>query len=412
MANTYLTIGMVTREALRVLENELTFTRNVNRDYDDQFGKTGFKIGNTLNVRKPVRAVNANGQALILQDLTEQSVPVIINKQYQRSFAITSSDMKLNVDDFSKRFVNPFMLSMANEIDYDGLQLFKTIANEVGTPGTIPANTSVYLAAGSLMSKEAAPLGGRKLMISPDMNATIVQNLQGLFNPQVRLSKQYTKGMITEQTVGFDWFMDQNVGLQTIGPLGGTPTVNATAGQVGSAIVTTGWTAAAVLRLKKGDVIQFAGVFGVNPQNRQSYGRLRDFVLTSDFSSDGSGNGTINISPAIVPPNADGTNTALQNVTAGPAANAAITVNGTGNANLASPRGLAFHPDAFTFATVDLPEYEGQGGKFYREMDPDTKVSMRVTQFYDGNLDRGVLRIDVLGGWATTYQELATRIAS
>lgn len=410
MANTLLTIGMITRESLRVLENELTFTRNVNRKYDKYFGVSGGKIGNTLNVRKPVRAVNANGQALILQDLNETSVPVVIDKQYQRSFAITSADYKLDVDDFSKRYVEPFMKSMANEIDYDGLSQFKNIANEVGTPGTVPASTSTYLLAGALMSKEAAPLDGRKLIIDPTMNATIVQNLQGLFNPQVRLSKQYTKGMMTEDTVGFTWYMDQNVNLQKVGPLGGTPTVNATANQSGSSIVTTGWTAAAASRLKKGDVIQFASVNGVNPQNRQSYGRLRDFVLTSDFSSDASGNGTINISPAIVGPNADGTATPFQNVDALPGANAAITVNGAANTN--SPRGLAFHPDAFTFATVDLPEYSGQGAKFHSEMDPDTKVSMRVTEAYDVNLDRGVLRIDVLGGWATLYQELAVRIAS
>lgn len=34
-----------------VLENELVFTSEVNRDYDDQFAQSGAKIGNTVNVR-------------------------------------------------------------------------------------------------------------------------------------------------------------------------------------------------------------------------------------------------------------------------------------------------------------------------------------------------------------------------
>ena len=37
MANTLLTISKITNEALMVLENELTFTNNVDRNYDDQF---------------------------------------------------------------------------------------------------------------------------------------------------------------------------------------------------------------------------------------------------------------------------------------------------------------------------------------------------------------------------------------
>jgi hypothetical protein len=406
--SSFVSLGMVTKESLRKLENELTFTRLVNKEYSKVFGQSP-KVGYTINVRKPVRFTNSNGQALILQDITEQTVPVVLNKQYQRSFAVSSADFETTIEMFSERYISPAMISMANEIDYDGLAQFKNIANEVGTPGTVPTNTSTYLAALALLQKEAAPTDDLNLVISPDMNASIVQNMQGLFNPQVQLSDMWRKGLMARKTVGFNWYMDQNVNIQTVGPQGGTPTVNATAGQIGSSVVTTGWTAAVGKRLNKGDVIQFAGVNGVNPQNRQSYGRLRDFEVTSDFFSDASGNGTISISPAIIPGNADGTNTAYQNVTNGPAANAAITINGV--AGTATPRGLAFHKDAFTFATADLPLWKGTD-MMDRKVDPDIQVSMRVWRDGDINLDRAVLRTDVLGGWTTLYPELAVRIAS
>ena len=37
MSNNLLTISKITNEALMVLENQLTFTNNVDRNYDDQF---------------------------------------------------------------------------------------------------------------------------------------------------------------------------------------------------------------------------------------------------------------------------------------------------------------------------------------------------------------------------------------
>jgi hypothetical protein len=402
LANTELTIGMITRETSRVLENQLTFTLCVNRDYDDQFAKSGAKIGNVLNIRKPARFVPSSGQGLVLQDLTETSVPVVLNKQYQRSFAVTSADLALNIDDFSSRFTKKAIISLANEIDFDGLGLFSQIANEVGTPGTPPTSADTYLAAGQKLNEEAAPMDERYIIMSPQMNRSIVNGLTGLFNPQVTISQQYRKGLMAKATLGFDWYMDQNARVQVVGPLGGTPTVNG-ANQVGSSIITQAWTAAAAKRLNAGDVITFAGCFAVNPQNRQSTGALRQFTVTADVSSDGAGAATIPISPAIV------TSGASQNCSASPTTGGAVTPQGA--ANTSSARGLAFHPDAFIFANADLPLYQGLD-KGDRVTDDQLKMSVRVIRDYDINTDRAPLRTDLLGGWAVFYQELACRIAS
>lgn len=406
MPNTLLTIGMVTREALRVLENELTFTRQVNREYDDQFAKSGAKIGAVLNVRLPVRFVSSSGQGLILQDLTESSVPVTLNKQYQRSFAITSADLALSVDDFRKRFIDKAMASMANEIDFDGLDLYKTVNNEVGTPGTVPNNAQTYLDAGTAMSDQAAPIANRKLVISPKMNGTIVNALSGLFNPQKIVGEQYMKGMMTKDTLGFDWFMDQNCRVHTVGLQGGTPLANAATPQTGSSIITDGWTASIVV-LNRGDVIQFGNVYSVNPQSLQSTGTLANFVVTADVSSDSGGNATIPVSI-----NGAGliTTGPYQNATTGIANNVAVTVNGASATQ--SARGLAFHPDAFTFASADLPLYGGLDMGDRIADDQDLKMSMRVIRDYDINLDRAPLRMDLLGGWAALYPQLACRISS
>lgn len=406
MANVELTIGMITRETLRVLENQLTFTLCVNREYDDQFGKSGAKIGNVLNVRKPVRFAATSGQGLILQDLTETSVPVVLNKQYQRSFAVTSQDLALNIDDFSKRFVRPAAISLANEIDFDGLAQVLNFNFQVGTPGTVPNAIATYLDALRVLSDNAAPMDDRYIVIGPAMNAAIIPAMAGLFNPQVLISSQNRKGIMTKDTFGADWYMDQNLNVFTTSPLGGVPLVNGL-NQSGASLITNGWTAAAALRVRRGDVFTVAGVFAVNPQNKQSTGRLMQFVATADTSSDGAGNATIPISPAIVGPSTPVN--PLQNVSVLPTTGNALTFPGA--ASTVQTTGAAFHPDAITFANADLPLYGGldMGN---RMSDDQLKMSMRCIRDYDINLDRAPLRLDLLGGWAPLYTELLVRIAS
>lgn len=358
-----------------------------------------------LNVRLPVRFVQSSGQGLILQDLTESSVPVVLNKQYQRSFAITSADLALSVDDFRKRFIDKAMASMANEIDFDGLQLYKTVNNEVGTPGTVPITSEVYLNAGTLLSNEAAPIDDRCLVISPNMNGKIVNALSGLFNPQKIVGEQYMKGMMTKDTLGFDWYMDQNCGTQTVGLGGGTPLSNGV-NQTGTSIITDGWTASTQV-LNLGDIIQFNNVFAVNPQSFATFGVLANFVVTANVTSDVSGNATI---PVLINGTGAVTSGPYQNINIAIADNSAITINGA--SATVSQRGLAFHPDAFTFASADLPLYGGLDMGDRIADDQDLKMSIRVIRDYDINMDRAPLRMDLLGGWATLYPQLAVRIAS
>ena len=82
MANTLLTISKITNEALMVLENELTFTSEVDRNYDDQFAVVGAKIGATVNVRRPGRFIGTTGPALNVEYLNETSVPVTLSTQF------------------------------------------------------------------------------------------------------------------------------------------------------------------------------------------------------------------------------------------------------------------------------------------------------------------------------------------
>jgi hypothetical protein len=405
--NTLLTDTKITRESLRVLVNDLQFTKRISRKYEDYYGQAGAKIGTVLNIRKPPRYLGRVGQGLQIEDATETIVPLVLTTQRGVDIAFTSQDLTLSIDDFSSRFLKPALASVANGIDFDGLNQYLNVYNEIGTPGTVPNTALTYLQVGSRLDDEAAPRDDeRYLVLSPTMQATAVNALTGLFNPQMKISDQYEKGLMTTNTLGFDWYLDQNVRTQTVGPLGGVPVING-ANQTGNSIITNGWTAAAAKRLSRGDVVTFAGSLAVNPQNKQSTGVLRQFVVTGDVSSDGAGNLTIPISG----PGGLGVVTSgpFQTVTASPTNGGAVTVQGA--ANTSSPRGLGFHKDAFAFASADLLLPNGVDFA-KRAASPSLGVSIRLIRAYDINTDRFPCRSDVLYGFATLYPELACRVAS
>ena len=409
---------MITNEALRVLTNQLAFTKNVNRHYDGSFGVEGAKIGTTLNVRKPVRYIGAEGATLQIEDIVETSVPVVLNHQSHVGITFTSQDLKLSIDEFSKRLIQPAVASIANKIDLYGLQLYQQVYNfaaqsgtTVWTPGTAPATLRTYLDAQAALNNNATPMDGqRHVILSPNMEVAIVDALKGLFQSSNQIREQYEKGLMGI-AAGFQWHMDQNTWTHTIGEVGATsaPTMSATAGQTGASLATAGWIASKTV-LKTGDIIQIGGVYQVNPQNRQSTGVLQPFVVTADVASASDGTATVTISPSIV------TSGAYQTVNAAPAGSAPITLFGqaTGTAmnglsKAATTQGMAFHPDAFTLACADLPLPEGVD-MAARASDSDTGLSLRMVRQYDINTDKWPCRLDVLYGWAALRPELACRI--
>lgn len=431
MANRVMTSSIIAKEALRLLVNNLQFAGRMNRDYEKNFANKDMKIGDTVNIKKPPRYVVRKGKVMVVQDHVEQTIPLTLTDQAGVDLSFTSVDLALRLDDFSKKFLAPAIAAIANQIDYEALGQYKNVFNCMGTPGTTPASSLVYLQAGGRLDEEACPRDeNRTSLINPEAQVQTVEALKALFNSQAALSSQYMKGEMGT-ALGFTFAMSQNINVHTVGPLGGAPTVNG-ASQVGFSLITAGWTAAAASRLKQGDVFTIAGVFAVNPQSRQSTGKLRQFVCTADFASDGAGAGTIGIYPAIIPVGMAGTSALFQpanpaisgnpgfgpdalvnlaafaTVTASPANGAAITVLGA--ANTVSPMNMAWHKDAFVMGVAELPL---PGGVDFagRASSKELGLSIRIVRAYDINNDAFPCRLDVLYGFKTVYPELACRIA-
>jgi hypothetical protein len=424
MANTLLTISKITNEALMVLENELTFSSAVDRNYDDQFAVVGAKIGATVNVRRPGRFIGTTGPALNVEDLNETSVPVTLSTQFHVDTQFTTQDLALSLDMFSDRILKPAVAAIANKIDFDGTTTATlNTANIVGTAGTPPTGLLTYLNAQAFLDSEGAPRDGKRTcVVEPFTSATIVDSLKGLFVPTAQISSQYTKGLMGRDSGGMDWKLDQNIVSQTFGNFT-TATVTASVNTTtASGFLTSGWASSSTItltaantgtiNLNAGDTFTIAGVFAVNPQNRQAYGtnKLRSFVVKSAVSVASGSSVSVTVSPAII------SGGQFQNVsiptTSSTAAVAffASQYNASGN-GVVSPQNIVMHKNAYTLAMADLELPEGVHFAG-RASDKEIGLSMRVVRQYTINNDSIPTRVDVLYGWAPLYQELACRVAA
>ena len=401
MSNSILTIDMITRKALEILENNLVLTRNVNRQYDDSFAVEGAKIGSTLRIRLPDRALVTDGAALQVQDDNEQFTTLTVSTQKHIGVNFTSAELTMQLDDFAERVLKPRISQLASSIDADVANAYKAIGNTVGTPGTTPASSLVLLQAQQKLNENAAVMNPRYATVNPAANAGLVEGLKGLFNPVDTISKQFKNGMMGTGVLGYDEInMSQSIKQHTTGNFPVSPIVSASAtfaeGQSTLAITFSSGTKT----VKQGDVFTIAGVYAVNPQTRESTGSLQQFVVTADNSVTSGTSMTLAISPALYT-----SANALATIDAFPATSAVITFVGT--ASTQYPQNLVYHKDAITFATADLllPQGVDMAARAVHN-----GISLRVVRQYDINNDRLPCRIDVLYGFSTIRPQMACRL--
>jgi hypothetical protein len=401
VANSILTIDMITRKALEILENNLVLTRNVNRQYDDSFAVSGAKIGSTLRIRLPDRALVTDGAALQVQDDAEQSTTLTVASQKHIGVNFTTAELTLQLDDFAERVLKPRISQLASSIDADVANAYKEIFNTVGTPGVSPATALVLLQAQQKLNDSAAGMAPRYATVNPAANAGLVNGLSGFFNPTDTISKQFKNGMMGTGVLGFDEInMSQSIKVHTTGSRAGTIWVTGAVSTQGQSTISIDGLTGATDTVTVGDVFTIANVFAVNPQTRESTGSLQQFVVTA--AQTGVSNALANM--AISPPIYTSTS-ALATVNSFPADNAAVTFVGT--ASTAYPQNMIYHKDAITFATADLllPQGVDMAARAIHN-----GISLRVVRQYDINNDRMPCRIDVLYGFSTIRPQMACRI--
>ena len=398
MSNSILTIDMITRKALEILENNLVITRNVNRQYDDSFAVEGAKIGSTLRIRLPDRALVTDGAALQVQDDNEQFTTLTVAQQKHIGVNFTSAELTMQLDDFAERVLKPRISQLASSVDADVANAYKAIYNSVGTPGTTPSTSLVLLQAQQKLNEGAAVMSPRYATVNPAANAGLVEGMKGLFNPTDTVSRQFKNGMMGMGVLGFEEVnMSQSIKQHTTGAWGTAITVTSTIATEGTASIGLSFTGSSKT-WNVGDIFTIANVYSVNPQTRETTGSLQQFTVTA--AATGSSSTTVSVSPALYTPN-----NALATVDSFPVAGAVVTMFGAASTQYA--QNLVYHKDAITFATADLLLPQGVD---MASRQVHNGISLRVVRQYDINNDRLPCRIDVLYGFATIRPQMATRI--
>lgn len=346
MANSLLTINMITREAVRLFVNSNAFMGLVDKQYDDEFARVGAKIGSSVRIRLPNDYIVGSGATITPQSTNEVNTVLTLSDQSNVPLSFTQLDLTLSLDDFSERIIAPAMNNLAGAVAVNVMSVAESaslaVANFDSSGNVIEPTATTYLQAGALLTNNSAPKGNRYAVLDPNTQANSVASLAGLFNPQIKISEQYRTGMLAKDTLGFDFYEDQTILVHTTGSA--TTAAVAGANQTGTTLTI----AALSGTFNVGDIITIAGVFAVNRVTKATTGLLQQFVITAPAAN---GATSLSIYPAITPP-VGGLPVQYQTVTASPANAAPITPFLPASSSFR--KNLCFYKDAITVGTADL----------------------------------------------------------
>lgn len=371
MANTLLTPSVIAREALATLYAQTVMLPLVHRDFSDEFAS----VGDTVTVRKPaVFTANEFTSSITVQDATEGSVPVVMNKHLDVSFAVTSKELTLSIRDFGQQLLAPAMEAIAQKVDQLLLSLYVDVSQNVGTAGTTPSAISAITDSGEVLSNAKVPNRERRMAINP---AAVNKFLQiSTFHEADKVGD--TGSALREASLGrkfgFDLVEAQNIAAHSNGDVahGGTFAIN---GAVSAGAKTMAVDATTITGTwKKGSLFTVAGVAGT-------------YVLTADATAASNAITGIAFEPAA-PAGGFPDNAAVTRI-------AAHTPN------------LAFHRTAFAFVTRQLALPRGAADAATVSY---KGLGLRVVSGYDLTSKKDTISVDLLCGVKTLDAPRALRL--
>lgn len=410
MANTTLTPDIIAAEAIMVLDNNLGMASRVFRGHEPEFAKTinGFKVGDTVSIRRPTDFTVRDGPTADNQDVVEGKTTIVVDKQKGIDFKFSSADLTLEINDFSERIIMPAMVQLANQVDTDLLSLYDDVWNWVGTPGQTVNSFADFAKAPERLSEGAVPVDRRSSMLSPADHWGLVGNQTTLFQPTNQAYREGSLGRIG----GIETFESQNIQTHTNGAFGGTTLVDqalidgtvtyAATKDTGVATIHIDGLTSATAAIKAGDVFTIANCYAVNPVTKARKSYLQQFVVTADATA-ASNEVDLIVSP---PPIMSG---AFQTVDVDSGTDLnddAVTFLGT--ASTGYDQNLVFHRNAFAMVSVPL---ERPPGAVSVTQKTHKGLSARLIPYYDGTNDISNWRFDILYGVKTLDGRLATRLS-
>jgi hypothetical protein len=373
MANSFVTADLIAERALPLLAERTAMLPLV---YRGEWDGTFAKAGDTIQIRKPVRATAIDTSGDIsgsISDTTENAVDVTLNQQFGVARSLTSKEMTMNIDDFTRLVTQPAVNAIAENVNASILGLYPDIPYYTGTSGTTPDALSDLANVGKVLNNNDAPMMDRALVMDFDALAKY-QALDSI----VEVDKSGTNAALRQgllgQIYGMTLAADGQVKTHTAGTFTavGTPlTAGSTAAGATSIDMDGG---AGTETIVKGDIFSIDG---------------QQYVATANATAT-AGAITVPVYPAV--PAIIGDNTAV------------VFPDETATAHVAN---LGFHRDAFALAMAPLEAPMGGANAATVNF---KGLSIRVVMDYAFSTDKNQIRFDVLYGTKTLFPELAVRL--
>jgi hypothetical protein len=403
MANQFITTDLVSNTALAMFANNAPFVMTASRIYQEDFVSSGYKIGDVLQVRRQNHFIVGDGSVATPQSIIETVEPLVIAHQYHALIAYTIQDLSLRIEDFSRIFIAPAIQEIITQMEKDISGAAELTLNFfTGTAGVAINSFTTVDTAGAKLLEQGVNIAADAYMAmtvrdGSSLKGALLNNFTPVFNEDI----------VRSSAIGhlsyFDIFQSQNIKHHiagagpTLHPADALLTNGAVAS--GNTIILSGATPTVTNYFLPGDLISIAGVQSVNPVGRAATGQDMQFVITAPASSDGGGAITIQVSPVII---SDTTNP-NRNVSNAVPTGAVVTVIGDHNVNVAYP--------SRAIDIVCPPLYKLQVPYASVAVDPETGLSLAVTQTGDILGYQNYMRIDLLCGFAW-HAQYATVVLS
>ena len=370
MAQSFLTALDIARRGLLVLENNMVMGNLVYRGYSPEFVSGR---GSTVIVRSPTTfTATAFTTNAVVQAATEGSVNVVLDSLYDVSFEVGSKQLSLDVVDFDNQLIQPAVRELAQKVDYLGTGRYVDIAGH-GTVLGSTAATSDLARQRKIMGIGKVPMDQRYAVLHPQTESLLIVK-DAFLHAEKRGDKQALREGSMGRVLGFDFYMDQNIRGDVTGGAGGTAAV-LFRGTVGS-----GATAATLDTMDSAATCVAGDVFTVT-------GRPNEWYVMKSVDQAAGTAATISFAPGLAG------SVGADNSTA------TLLPNHIAN--------LMFHREAFALVMAPLdPPIGGAHGAVVSH----NNLSMRVVYDYTTSTKKNWCSIDILFGWKTLNQKLATRL--
>jgi hypothetical protein len=363
-------------QGVKALRQQAVMALLVNRDLQAD----AVKKGNVVNVPIPsaviARAVTPGVTFAANGDSSPTNAAVTLDQWYEAPLNLSDNDF-VSVDEmFLGMQASEAIKSLANNVDSFILGKHTGFFGYTGTPGSTPFNASLLNAvtARKILGVNLAPVQNRRMVIDPSAEANLLQVSEVL-----RFDGRGDQGGIIEgeigRKLGFDWFMDQNVTTFTPG------TGWVTGFSVSTTTGVSGGSTLHVLNATASGTIKVGDVFTLGTGSLQ-------YVVTANATA----SSTVGIDLTIYPP-----------------LSAAVSV-GTTLAVVASAYtvNVAFHRDAWAFASRPLMGAFQAGNVFQSPTDPISGIALRLE--LSRQYKQETLSYDILYGANVIRPELGCKI--